>query len=101
MPETKKRSYTHVKELGPIIEEMFAEGRTKKAIAEELGLPGKETVKGYLKRRRKAKGHIPQGKGGRARKRPLTNLEALEKENKRLQMEVELLRSFIQEPERR
>jgi transposase len=100
MSEQKTRRYTHVKELGPRIEEMFAEGRTKSEIAQELGLPGKETVKGYLKRRRKSKEHAPQIRRGRPRKKAITSLAELERENKRLQMEVELLRSFIQEVER-
>jgi transposase-like protein len=101
MAEQNKRRYTNLKEIGPIIEEMFSQGKTKSEIARELGLPGKETVKGYLKRRRKAKNQATHCQKGRSRKRPLTEMEALKKENKHLQMEVELLRSFIQEVERR
>jgi transposase len=102
MSEQKKRPYTHVKELGPVIEAMHAAGRTRREIAEALGLPGKETVKEYLKRKNRSlrKGKLPT-KRGRPRKKPLTSMEELERENKRLQMELELLRAFIQEVERR
>jgi transposase-like protein len=102
MSEEGKRRYTHVKELGPIIEAMYAKGRTRREIAEELGLPGKETVKEYLKRSRrmKRKSFVPSRKG-RSRTRPITEVAELQRENKRLQMEVDLLRSFLQEVERR
>lgn len=100
MSTEKKRVYTHVKELGPIIEEMFARGRTRREIAEALGLPGKDRVKEYLKRRRRAKETLTIKDRGRPRKRPLTELEALQRENKRLQMENELLRSFLEDTER-
>ena len=100
MSEDGKRRYTRVKELGPVIEEMFVQGKTKREIAEELGLPSKETVKDYLKRRRRTQERLTQGQRGRPRERPITEMEQLQKENKRLQMEVELLRSFLQEIER-
>lgn len=101
MSQEKKRVYTHVKELGPIIEEMFALGRTRREIADELGLPGKETVKEYLKRKRRTEKQLPKGRPGRPRQRPITETEELRKENQRLQMELELLRSFLQDTERR
>lgn len=101
MSTEKKRVYTHVKELGPIIEEMFAQGRTRREIAEALDLPGKDTVKEYLKRRRRAKERLSRKDKGRPRKKPQTELEALQRENKRLQMENELLRSFLQDTEGR
>jgi len=100
MSPEKKRGYTHVKELGPIIEELFAQGRTKREIADELGLPGKETVKEYLKRKRRAEKQPPKGRPGRPRTRPITEAEELRRENQRLQMELELLRSFLYEVER-
>ncbi len=100
MSTEKKRRYTHVKELRTIIEERVAQGRTKREIAEELGLPGKETVRAYLKRKRKAQKAETAGREGRPKKKPINELVALQRENQRLRMEVELLRSFHQESER-
>lgn len=101
MSAKKKRVYTHVKELGLIIEEMFTQGRTRREIAEELGLPGKETVKEYLKRKRRSEKRPPKGRPGRPRTRPITETEELRRENQRLKMELELLRSFLQDTEGR
>lgn len=100
LPE-KTRVYTHIKELGPIIDVMFAQGRTRREIAEELGLPGKETVKEYLKRKRRAEKRPPKTNSGRPRKSAITETEELRRENQRLQMELDLMRSFLHETEGR
>ena len=83
--------------LLPIIESMLASGMTHKQIEEELGLEGDRPIHNLLKRqRRKAAKGIPEY---RSRKPPKT-LQDYKYENKRLKMEVELLRDFLQSTER-
>ena len=92
-----KRRYTNMVALLPIIESMLASGMTHKQIEEELGLEGDRPIHNLLKRQRRktAKG-IPKY---RSRKPPKT-LQDYKYENKRLKMEVELLRDFLQSMER-
>ena len=49
----KKRGYTHVKELVPAIQQMVAEGKTQREIAEYYGFRDKGVVKEALKRERR------------------------------------------------
>ena len=92
-----KRRYTNMVVLLPIIESMLANGMTHKQIEEELGLEGDRPIHNLLKRqRRKAAKGIPKY---RSRKPPKT-LQDYKYENKRLKMEVELLRDFLQSTER-
>ena len=92
-----KRRYTNMVVLLPIIESMLASGMTHKQIEEELGLEGDRPIHNLLKRqRRKAAKGIPKY---RSRKPPKT-LQDYQYENKRLKMEVELLRDFLQSMER-
>ena len=92
-----KRRYTNMVALLPIIESMLASGMTHKQIEEELGLEGDRPIHNLLKRqRRKATKGIPKY---RSRKLPMT-LQEYKYENKRLKMEVELLRDFLQSMER-
>ena len=92
-----KRRYTNMVALLPIIESMLASGMTHKQIEEELGLEGDRPIHNLLKRqRRKAAKGIPKY---RSRKPPKT-LQDYKYENKRLKMEVELLRDFLQFTER-
>ena len=92
-----KRRYTNMVVLLPIIESMLASGMTHKQIEEELGLEGDRPIHNLLKRqRRKAAKGIPKY---RSRKPPKT-LQDYKYENKRLKMEVELLRDFLQFTER-
>ena len=93
-----KRRYTNMVALLPIIESMLASGMTHKQIEEELGLEGDRPIHNLLKRqRRKAAKGIPKY---RSRKPPKT-LQDYKYENKRLKMEVELLRDFLQSMERK
>ena len=48
-----KRSYTHVKELLPGIQEMVEQGKTQREIAEYYGFKDKLVVKRLLERARK------------------------------------------------
>ena len=92
-----KRRYTNMVDLLPIIEGMLEAGMTHRQIEEELGLEGDRPVHNLLKRqRRKAAKGIPKY---RSRKPPKT-LQDYKYENKRLKMEVELLRDFLQFTER-
>ena len=75
-------------------------GKTQAQIAEYFGLKDKYVIKGLLKRdrakeRRIAANIIPKLKG-RPRKKVSISEQDKDNEIKRLKMEVELLRSFLQ-----
>ena len=92
-----KRRYTNMIALLPVIEGMLATGMSHKEIEDELGLEGDRPVHNLLKRqRRKAAKGIPKFRG----RKPAKTLQEYKYENKRLKMEVELLRDFLQSIER-
>ena len=93
-----KREYTHIRLLYPEIKAMIEAGKTQLEIAEYYGFKNKYVVKGLLKRerRRKAEG-IPKQRGRKSAK----TLAEYKYENKRLKMENELLRDFLQSIERK
>ena len=91
-----KRSYTHVKELLPAIQEMEEQGRTQREIAEYYGFKDKLEVKRLLERARKKERTVPKIRG----RKPAKTLQEYKYENKRLKMEVELLRDFLLRTER-
>ena len=99
-----KRKYTHVEEYEPVILQMRKEGKTRREIAEHLGLT-KQQIKGWIKRynrkQEKIAAGIPPKPKGRPRKHPLSSTEEYEKEIARLQMENQLLRDFLQFTERK
>ena len=92
----KKRGYTHVKELVPAIQQMVAEGKTQREIAEYYGFKDKLVVKRLLERARKKEGTVPKIRG----RKPAKTLQEYKNENKRLKVEVELLRDFLLHTER-
>ena len=93
-----KRNYTHVQALLPSIQEMVESGMTHREIAEHYGFKDKEVVGELLKRaRRKKQQAIPKQRG----RKPAKTLEEYKYENKRLKMENELLRDFLQSTERK
>lgn len=94
----EKRGYTHVQKLLPIVQRMIAEGKSQREIAEELGLKDKFVVKRLLERERKKE--LPGVLKRRGRK-PAKTLAEYKYENKRLKMENELLRDFLQSTERK
>ena len=99
----EKRKWTDVSKYSEVIEQLRREGKTRQEIAETLGLE-KVQIKNWINRHNRAqekanKGIFPKAKG-RARKRPLTRIEAYEREIDRLQMENKLLRDFLQSTER-
>ena len=92
------RKYEKVKLLLPIVQQMQAEGKTRKEIARDLGLKSERTVKDLLYRaRHKQEKTIPKQRG----RKPAKTLEEYKYENKRLKMENELLRDFLQSVERK
>lgn len=87
-----KRRYTNILALLPEIERMLESGMSHREIEEELGLEGDRPVHNLLKReRRKAAKGIPKHRG----RKPAKTLQEYKYENKRLKMEVELLRDFL------
>ena len=91
------RKYQHTMGLLPQIKEMLAKGMTQKQVENALGLSGYRPVHELLKRERKKEAQgIPKPRG---RKRAKT-LAEYKYENKRLRMENELLRDFLQSTER-
>ena len=92
------RTYEKVRELLPVVQRLQAEGKTRKEIARELGLQSERTVKDLLYRaRHKEEKAIPKQRG----RKPAKTLAEYKYENKRLKMENELLRDFLQSIEGR
>ena len=92
-----KRRYTKIQELLPVIERMLEAGMSHRQIEEELGLQGDRPIHNLLKRqRRKAVKGLPKFRG----RKPAKTLQEYKYENRRLKMEVELLRDFLQSTER-
>ena len=77
---------------------MQAEGTIQKEIARDSGLKSERTVKELLYHaRHKQERTIPKQRG----RKPAKTLEEYKYENKRLKMEDELLRDFLQSIERK
>ena len=91
-----KRGYTHVQRLLPEIKLMVEAGKTQREIAEHYGFKDKEVVRELLKRERRKERKIPKSRS----RKPAKTLQEYKYENKRLKMEVELLRDFLQSTER-
>ena len=92
-----KRGYTHVKELLPVIQAMIEEGMSQQEVADYYGLKDKAVVKELLRRGRRNSTKTPKSRG----RKPAKTLQEYKDENKRLKMEVELLRDFLQSVERK
>ena len=90
-----KRNYTHVKELLPAILKMVEQGKTQREIAEHYGLKDKMVVKRLLERERRKERKQRKSRG----RKPAKTLQEYKYENKRLKMEVELLRDFLSRTE--
>lgn len=92
------RKYEKVKRLLPVIQQLRAEGKTRKEIAKELGLQSERVVKDLLCRaRHKPEKAILKQRG----RKPAKTLAEYKYENRRLRMENELLRDFLQSIERK
>ena len=93
----EKRRYTNIQVLLPVIEAKLSEGKSHREIEKELGLEGDRPIHNLLKRqRRKAERKVPKQRTRKAAK----TLAEYKYENKRLKMENELLRDFLQSTER-
>ena len=93
-----KRRYTKMAAMLPTIEAMLEAGKSHREIENELELKGDRPIHNLLKRqRRKAAKGIPKYRG----RKPAKTLQEYKYENKRLKMEVELLRDFLQSIERK
>ena len=87
------RKYQHTQRLLPQIKKMLEQGMTQKEVEDALGLTGYRPVHALLKRERKKEVQgIPKQRG----RKPVKTLQEYKYENKRLKMEVELLRDFLQ-----
>lgn len=92
------RKNQHTLKLLPQIKEMLAQGMTQKQVENALGLTGYRPVHELLRReRKKAIQGIPKQRG----RKPAKTLQEYKYENKRLKMENELLRDFLQSTERK
>ena len=92
------RKYQHTPELLPQIKEMLAQGMTQRQIEDKLGLTGYRPIHELLKRERKKEiSGVPKQRG----RKPTKTLQEYKYENKRLKMEVELLRDFLSLTERK
>ena len=81
-----------------VIELKLAEGKSQREIEIELGLEGDRPIHNLLKReRRKEVRGMPKARG----RKPAKTLAEYKYENKRLKMENELLRDFLQSTERK
>ena len=86
------RKYQHTMELLPRIKQMLSAGMTQKEVEDALGLTGYRPVHELLKRERKKEQQgLPKQRG----RKPAKTLQEYKYENKRLKMEVELLRDFL------
>ena len=84
--------YQRTMELLPQIKEMLQGGMPQKQVENELGLSGYRPVHELLKRdRKKELQGITKARG----RKPAKTLQEYQVENKRLKMEVELLRDFL------
>lgn len=86
------RKYQKTRELIPQIQEMIGTGMSHKEIEKLLGLEGERPVHNLLKReRRKKEKPVPKQRG----RKPTVTIQEYKSENKRLNMENELLRDFL------
>ena len=92
------RTYQHVQPLQKEVKEMLGQGMTQKEVAQALGLTGERPVHRLLYRERKKQ---LQGVSKSRGRKPAKTLEEYKYENKRLKMENELLRDFLQSAERK
>lgn len=95
-----KRKYTKIKEIEPEILSMRAAGKTRKEIAETLGLEKKQ-IENWVSRHNREQARLNLGLMPKTRGRPRKDAEPQDivaqqaYEIQRLKMENELLRDFL------
>lgn len=101
----EKQRYTHIDKLEKEIDQMLTEGKTQREIAAFFGFKDKTIVHQYLKRQRRKKERVMAGilpkRRGRLPNGYVPTEEEKDNEIKRLKMEIQLLRSFLQSAGRR
>ena len=95
------RKYTKIAQIENEIQAMRAAGKTRREIAEILGLEKKQIenwINRHNRKERRLNAGIPPKRKGRPRKNPVSGdiVETQAAEIKRLKMENELLRDFLQ-----
>lgn len=105
MSQEEKRGYTHIQAVAKEVLEMLASGKTQREVSEHYGFKDKYVVKDFVKRhnrqqRRMEAGILPRKKGRRP-KGYVTSDSEKDNEIRRLRMENQLLRSFLQDAGRR
>lgn len=92
------RKYEKLQEMLPVVRQLAEAGDTQQQIADKLGLNNVKVVRNLLwKEKKKDVQGVPRQ---RSRKTAKT-LQEYKYENKRLKMEVELLRDFLSLTERK
>lgn len=92
------RKYEKVQEMLPVVRQLAEAGDTQQQIADKLGLNNAKVVRNLLWREKKKD---VQGVPRPRRRKPAKTLQEYKYENKRLKMEVELLRDFLSLTERK
>ena len=94
-----KRTYTHIKVIEDQMIELRQSGKTRQEIADELGFT-KQQIKNWINRHNKSQARLAAGLVPKRRGKSRESQPASEKEYKfeikRLKMENELLRDFLQ-----
>lgn len=94
-----KRKWTDIKALEPEIIAMREAGKTRREIAEHLGLE-KEQIKNWISRYNREQARLAAGlppkRRGRPRKGEAKSAEEYKYEIERLKMENKLLQDFLQ-----
>ncbi|WP_413778479.1 transposase [Anaeroselena agilis] len=90
------RKWTDMQSAERIILQMRQDGRTRREIADALGLE-KVQIKNWINRYNRRQTTLPASpkKKGRPRKSPITAHHAMELRIRELEREVELYRSFL------
>ena len=83
------RKYEKVQEMLPVVRQLAEAGDTQQQIADKLGLNNAKVVRDI------------QGVPRQRSRKPAKTLQEYKYENKRLKMEVELLRDFLSLTERK
>ena len=92
------RKYEKVQEMLPVVRQLAEAGDTQQQIADKLGLNNAKVVRNLLWREKKKD---VQGVPRQQSSKPAKTLQEYKDENKRLKMEVELLRDFLSLTERK
>ena len=94
-----KRKWTNIEAVEHELIALRAAGKTRQETADALGLT-KSRVKNWISRYKRKQAEIKRGnlpkRRGRPKQKAVSGLKELEKEKARLQMENDLLRTFLE-----